>query len=285
MGFSTEKTDYFWWLMISGDVNAVKTVLTFLDRDQWKEDMPRLVRGAIGRQYHGAWSTTIANAWGVLAMEKFSKKFESVPVTGTSSVKIEDTTKRIDWQTAAEGSSVMFGWPQKQAEMSVSHQGTGRPWATIQSIAAIPLKEPFSSGYTIKKTITPVEQKQKGVWSRGDVARVKLELEAQADMTWVVVNDPIPAGSTILGSGLGGDSRMLTQGQKQTGWAWPVFTERSFTAYRAYYEYVAKGRWSLEYTVRLNTSGSFELPETRVEALYAPEMFGEMPNGKMEIGP
>ena len=114
---------------------------------------------------------------------------------------------------------------------------------------------------------------------------MKLELEAQADMTWVVVNDPIPAGSTILGSGLGGDSRMLTQDQKQTGWAWPVFTERSFTAYRAYYEYVAKGRWSLEYTVRLNTSGSFELPETRVEALYAPEMFGEMPNGKMEIGP
>ena len=230
-------------------------------------------------------ATTIANAWGVLAMEKFSKKFESIPVTGTSSVKIEDTTKSIDWQTAAEGSSVMFGWPQKQIDMSISHQGTGRPWATIQSIAAITLKEPFSSGYTIKKTITPVEQKQKGVWSRGDVARVKLELDAQADMTWVVVNDPVPAGSTILGSGLGGDSRMLAQDQKQTGWTWPVFTERSFTAYRAYYEYVAKGRWSLEYTVRLNTSGSFELPETRVEALYAPEMFGEMPNGKMEIGP
>ena len=35
--------------MISGDVNAVKTVLTFLDRDQWKEDMPSLVRGAIRR--------------------------------------------------------------------------------------------------------------------------------------------------------------------------------------------------------------------------------------------
>jgi len=284
MGFSTEKTDYFWWLMVSGDVNAVKTVLTFLDRNSWKDDMPRLVRGALGRQYHGHWSTTIANAWGVMAMEKFSKKFESVPVTGTTQIKLEEKTKSVDWKSAAEGAAVMFGWPLKQADLAVTHQGTGKPWATVQSIAAIPLKEPFSSGYRIKKTITPVEQKQKGNWSRGDVARIKLELESQADMTWVVVNDPIPAGSTILGSGLGGDSRMLTSGQKQTGWAWPVFTERSFTAYRAYYEYVAKGPWSLEYTVRLNTSGSFELPETRVEALYAPEMFGESPNGKMEIG-
>ncbi len=284
MGFSTEKTDYFWWLMVSGDVNAVRAVLTLLDREQWKEDIPRLVRGALGRQYYGAWNTTVANAWGVLAMEKFSKKFESVPVTGSTSAKLENAAKNIAWKETVDGGSLLFGWPGKEADLAIAHQGTGKPWATVQSIAAIPLKEPFSSGYKIKKTVTPVEQKQKGVWSRGDVARVKLELESQADMTWVVVNDPVPAGSTILGSGLGGDSRMLTGDEKRTGWAWPVFTERTFTAYRAYYEYVAKGTWSLEYTVRLNTSGSFELPETRVEALYAPEMFGENPNGKMEIG-
>jgi hypothetical protein len=141
MGFSTEKTDYFWWLMISGDVNAVKTVLTLLDRNSWKEDMPRLVRGALGRQHRGAWSTTIANAWGVMAMEKFSKKFESVPVTGTTQVKLEEKTKSVDWKTAAEGAAVMFGWPLKQADLAVTHQGTGKPWATVQSIAAIPLKE------------------------------------------------------------------------------------------------------------------------------------------------
>ncbi len=285
MGFSTEKTDYLWWLMISGDVNAVRSILTFLDMGLWKEDMPRIVRGAIGRQHNGAWHTTIANAWGVMAMEKFSNKFESVPVTGVSSAKIEDASKSVDWQTADEGSSVMFGWPIKRTDLSILHQGTGKPWATIQSIAAIPLKEPFSSGYKIKKTVTPIDQKKKGTWSRGDVARIKLELESQSDMTWVVVNDPIPAGSTVLGSGLGGDSTLMTKGEKSKGWAWPVFTERTFTVYRAYYDYVAKGPWSLEYTVRLNTSGSFDLPETRVEALYAPEMFGETPNAGITINP
>ncbi len=30
----------------------------------------------------------------------------------------------------------------------------------------------------------------------------------------------------------------------------------------------------MEYTLRLNQSGTFQLPPTRVEALYAPEMYG-----------
>jgi uncharacterized protein YfaS (alpha-2-macroglobulin family) len=41
--------------------------------------------------------------------------------------------------------------------------------------------------------------------------------------------------------------------------------------------------WTLEYTLRLNQSGAFSLPPTRVEALYAPEMSGEIPNAEMVI--
>jgi hypothetical protein len=46
---------------------------------------------------------------------------------------------------------------------------------------------------------------------------------------------------------------------------------------------VPKGKWIVEYTVRLNNAGEFQLPETRVEAMYAPEMFGEIPNGKVVV--
>ena len=37
--------------------------------------------------------------------------------------------------------------------------------------------------------------------------------------------------------------------------------------------------------MRLNQGGRFELPATRVEALYAPEMFGELPNAPLEVAP
>jgi alpha-2-macroglobulin len=37
--------------------------------------------------------------------------------------------------------------------------------------------------------------------------------------------------------------------------------------------------------VRFNATGQFELPATRVEAMYAPEMFGELPNARLQILP
>ena len=59
-------------------------------------------------------------------------------------------------------------------------------------------------------------------WNCGDVLRVRLDLEAQSDMSWLVVNDPIPAGSAILGTGLGKDNRVQQgqQGHTRTTGSW-----------------------------------------------------------------
>lgn len=283
MGFSTERNDVLWWLMISGDVNANRFILSMLDNDAWKSDMGRLVRAALGRQYKGHWNTTVANAWGTLAIEKFSKKFEAETVSGATQIDLAGQRAAIDWSKNPEGDAVLESWPQSAAELSIKHNGTGKPWATVQSLAAIPLKAPLSSGYKIIKTVTPIEQKQNGAWSVGDVYRVHLDLEAQADMTWVVVDDPIPASASVLGNGLGRDSKLLTNGQKNKGWAYPAFEERTLQAFRSYFEFVPKGKWSVEYTVRLNNAGEFQLPPTRVEAMYSPEMFGEIPNAAISI--
>jgi len=270
--------------MVSSHVNAVRAILAVLPMASWKEDMPRLVQGALGRQRKGHCDLTVANAWGVLAMEKFSKAFEAVPVTGTTSVELKTGSTALDWGASPKGGSFLLPWPGGPGALSLLHDGTGRPWVTVQSLAAIPLKNPLSSGYKIRKSVSAVDRKRPGAWSRGDVLRVRLELEAQADQTWVVVSDPVPAGGTILGGGLGRDSRILTAEEKRKGWAFPVFQERSFEAFRAYYEFVPKGAWMLEYTLRLNQDGTFHIPPTRVEALYYPEMFGEMPNESMEVG-
>jgi uncharacterized protein YfaS (alpha-2-macroglobulin family) len=130
-----------------------------------------------------------------------------------------------------------------------------------------------------------VQQKTRGVWGRGDVARVRLDIDAQSDMTWVAVSDPIPAGATVLGRGLGGDSTLLARGERARGFVWPAFEERTFESFRAYYRYVPKGAFVVEYTVRLNNPGTFHLPPTRVEAMYVPEMFGELPNADWTVRP
>jgi uncharacterized protein YfaS (alpha-2-macroglobulin family) len=281
MTFSTERNDALWWLMVSADANANRALLAVLDVDDWREDVGRLVRGALSRQRRGTWGTTVANAWGTVALARFSQSFEKTKASGNTT--IEGGGKSLAVNVRREAQSREIPWPTGKDSVSVTHTGTGAPWAIIQSRAALPLKAPIFTGYSIRRTATPVEQKDRSGFSRGDVYRVTLEIDAQSDMTWVVVDDPIPSGALILGSGLGRDAGSLTQGEKQQGWAWPAFVERTHEAYRAYYEFVPKGKFKIEYTVRLNNPGRFDLPATRVEALYAPEMFGEVPNAAVAV--
>jgi alpha-2-macroglobulin len=283
MGFSTERTDALWWLMISTDSNANRMLMAVLDEPQWREDIPRLVRGSLGRQQSGHWNTTVANALGVLAMEKFSAAFESTPVTGASAIHYGAREQKVVWPLSGTSKQVDLPWQDGRASLDVNHVGSGRPWVMIRATAALPLQKPLSSGYKIKRSVTPVDQQVAGRWTRGDVARVRLELESQSDMAWVVVEDPIPGGASIIGSGLGGQSALLTREERREGYAWLAFEERRFDSFRAYYRYVPKGRWVVEYTVRLNNPGQFLLPATRVEAMYAPEMFGESPNAAIAV--
>ncbi|QTN30739.1 alpha-2-macroglobulin [Rhodoferax sp. AJA081-3] len=315
MIFSTEKDDYWWWLMQNGDVNTARLMLSVMDDPAWKDDMGRLANGFIGRQQAGAWHTTTANLWGGLALEKFSAKFEAVTVAGSTKAAMSTGTGSVEWSkveriktTDASGAAhqtTWFGAPASPGNLrnnsmflpwsktlpkdtlSVTHQGPGKPWLTLQSVAAVQLKEPFNAGYQIKKTITPVEQANKalpaGSYTRGDVLRITLEVNASADMTWAVITDPVPGGATILGSGLGRDSEIATQGEKKDGDGWLAFEERSFESFRSYYQFLPKGVVKMEYTIRLNNVGEFSLPPSRVEAMYAPEMFGESPNARVRV--
>jgi len=283
LAFSTERTDALWWLMISGDSNAARLLLAAVDDPQWRDDVPRLVRGLLGRQQHGHWNTTVANAWATSALQRFSAKFESTPVTGRTGVALGATRRELPWPSADSAREVSLPWPAQRTNLGVAHVGTGRPWVLVKANAALPLTQPMSSGFTITRTLEPVEQKQPGRWSRGDVVRVKLQVDAQSDATWVVIDDPVPAGAAILGTGLAGQSQRLASDERRTGWAWPAFEERRFEAFRAYYRFVPKGRFTTEYTLRLNNPGTFQLPSTRVEAMYAPETFGERPNPPLEV--
>ena len=301
--FSDEEGDFWWWLMDSADANAARLILAVIDDPAWRDDLPRMVVGSLGRQRGGAWLTTTANLWGALALDRFAAKFESVAVAGRTTATLASVTSSIDWAARAEGGSMRLAWPAAPGAggtLKVVQEGSGKPWLTVRSLAAVPLTAPVRAGYSVSRSVTAVDPKAGatpptalGRWSRGDVLRVRVEVEAQSDMTWVVVSDPVPAGATILGAGGGRDSAIATRTEKRdsgsrSGFesgAVPAFEERSFEAFRSYFEFMPRGRHVIEYTLRLNNPGRFSLPPTRVEAMYAPESFGELPNAAVEVAP
>ncbi len=280
-----------WCLMTDTESNMLRLDLLLVDNKLWHDEVPRVMQGAVRLQSRGAWTTTLANAWGTLAVEKFARAFESVPVKGTTTASLAAASQKLDWAHDPSGGDLNLPWPPAQTDLRVDHNGSGNPWVQIRARAAIPLKSPFSSGYRITRTLSAVDKNHSGGWRRGDIVRVHLKIEAQTDMTWVVVNDPLPAGASHLGTGLRRDSTIATAGENagadtvNNDYYWPAFVERPFDAFRAYYDYIPKGTFEVEYTIRLNQAGVFQLPTTRVEALYEPEMLGELPNAPFEVAP
>jgi hypothetical protein len=285
LAFSTEAQDDLWWLMDGPDANAARLLLAAAEAPAWAGELPALVTGALARQRRGAWLTTTANLWGVLALERFAARHEAAAVIGRSLLQLGPASATHDWRAAPAGGTHALPLPAAGGSFSARHEGGGRPWLTVQTLAAVPLAAPVAAGYRVTRSVSAVERRQPGVWSRGDIVRVRLEIEAGAEMAWVVVSDPVPAGAALLGGGLGRDTAIATRGEQREGHAALAWEERAPEAWRGYYEWLPRGKQVVEYTLRLNNPGRFGLPPTRVEAMYAPESFGEAPNALLDVKP
>ncbi len=139
------------------------------------------------------------------------------------------------------------------------------------------------AGYRVSKTVSIVSQKNKGRFTRGDVIKVRITVDANAERNWVVVSDPVPPGATIIGN-LGGQSGILGAAASGGEGVSPSYVERGNDAWRGYFEWVPRGQFVTEYALRLNGSGRFTLPPTRVEAMYSPDIRGSLPNAPVVVG-
>ena len=148
------------------------------------------------RQVRGRWVTTTANVWATIALDAFGKKFEKEAVTGsTRAVLGAGTPVSHAWASsdAATGPALARqGRPDDK--LALAHEGGGKPWASVQVLAAVP---PPLPGLRLQNQaeVTPVTQKVPGKFRRGDVLMVRLSVESDQDMAWVVINDPIPGGA------------------------------------------------------------------------------------------
>jgi len=273
-----------WWMMTSGDEMAVRALLAVLGRPGWQEDAPRMMVGAALRQRQGHWDTTPANAWGAIAAARFAALYPPGAIGGTTTARLGTATRMADW-AAGPTPSILLRLPPPAAPAPLllsQSEGKEGPWAQVSLRAAVPLTRPLFAGYRIARTVSVLQQRVKGRLTRGDVLKVSITVDASAERNWVVVSDPVPAGATIVG-GLGGQSQQLGAQAAGGEGVQPSYVERGQDAWRAYFAWVPRGRFTVEYAVRLNGTGRLQLPPTRVEALYSPDIRGEVPNAPVNV--
>lgn len=199
-------------------------------------------------------------------LKVFGKAYEADMVTGTSlmSVPEQQASGSVDWSKSV-GAELTTSWTHEKATVQINHAGQGNPWVGVQGLTAVPLKAPRGQGLSIEKEVRNL-MRESG-YQAGDVIEVTLKLSSSGMVNNVAMLDPIPAGSNILSEAYGSYS----SGQK------------SYSGYKFYFEVVPSGITTVKYQFQLNNPGTFKLPPTRAEALYAPSIFGETPNASFVI--
>ena len=197
-------------------------------------------------QQRGRWNTTVANAWGVVALGKFSARFEATPVTGTTTAAtLGDAAFTHAWQpddgsktfaqrlavaaTRRESVGARAGRHRRAVGDAAKHRGDPAEGAAVERLSHHAHASRRSSS------------RRPGEWRRGDVARVTLDVDAQADMTWVVVDDPIPAGaprSAAASAATRRSPRRASSGRARCG---PRSRSARSTRFARTYRYVPKG--------------------------------------------
>lgn len=264
MQLKEENLEEMPWLMRDTESSVLRLILTMMKDPQWQNDLPRLYQGAWSLQKEGSWGLTATNAWGSLVMRKMQEHFGSEKVEGIFLAELSGVSKKFDWSKGRSG-ELSVPWTQSQGEIKFDQQGAGRPWITVSIKAATPVTKPTFAGFSMEKTITPLEQKHKGRWSIGDTALIQLKVKGKAPQTWVVVEDPVPTGASIV----------------QASYATSV--ERKSELIRFYHSWFPQEEQVMEYTLRFNQAGTYLLPASRVEAMYSPDLFAELPESSWSV--
>ncbi|AJP73473.1 alpha-2-macroglobulin family protein [Sphingomonas hengshuiensis] len=266
-----------WWLMSSDNEAAIKAVLATLGRPGWQDESGKMMVGVAMRQQRGHWGTTTANAWGAIAARKFNALYPAEAIAGVTTASFGTTSVSRSWPLALPQRMFTLPLPFQSTPLALTQAGGAAPWAFVRVKAAVPLTQPLMAGYKMTKQVSVVQGMTPGRTTRGDVIKVTITVEASAERNWVVVEDPVPAGATVIGS-LGGQSQMLAAQADSGEGVSPNWTERGRDSWRAYFGWVPRGTFTVSYVMRLNSAGRFSLPSTRVEAMYSPEIRAALPN-------
>jgi alpha-2-macroglobulin len=276
------RADDRWYFMRSEDYTVARMFRLSLDTTELSQFKTPLLRQLNSRMLRsGHFYSTQANIWAAFALERHAKQASA---EGRTRIAFRGETKEIVWDAGVLDGEVKFAWNGAAAQagdVAIEHLGKGEPWARAQLRAAVPLTGTQNNGIALTKTIKPVQQKTPGKYSVGDVLQVTVTANNTADLGWLAIDDPVPTGATVLG----GLSKLGNVGEPARTWQGYRYIERTFTNVRSSFEYVRKGQHSFAYEIRLTTPGKFALPPTHAEAMYAPEVNGQLGNAVFEIEP
>jgi uncharacterized protein YfaS (alpha-2-macroglobulin family) len=169
----------------------------------------------------------------------------------------------------------------------IKSDGQGNMYYTahLTTFQDVPSVEPASRGIIINREYHLASDPDGPTVTTGHVGEeviVTLTIIAPRNLHYVVVEDPIPAGSeavnpNLLTTSIIGERPNLSRTDPLSrGWGWWWFSRTEFRDEKVvmYSTYLPRGTYTYTYRLRLGLAGDYNVIPTTGQEFYFPEVYG-----------
>ena len=282
------------WVFHSNLRTTAMILQTLIEIEKEPVSAAQIVRW-LTKEEQSRWTSTQDNAYLFYALDEYSRRYEAeepnfkVEITLAGKTILEHFFPKRTQKISQQRVEMAFLEKGEPLSLYIHKEGEGRMYYEVQmNYAPTEKLEPRDEGIVVFKSFQTLDGKEiKDSFQLGDLVVVNLKIVAPQVRHFVVVDDPLPAGFTAVNLSFETEStelaRELERRSKQPWWQGFRHVEMYKEKILLFADYLAPGIHTYTYLVRATTPGTYSLPSTKVEEMYAPEVFGRSGEGEVVI--
>jgi uncharacterized protein YfaS (alpha-2-macroglobulin family) len=286
-----EEDDYRWiW---NTDTRSTAIILdTYALLHPESDLVPNIVRWLMVARRGGHWETTQETAWALIALTDWLRATGELDANYSFIVEFNGETVAggtADAETLREPTQLVIDVGELLRDQVnrltfARDEGPGRMYYTAHLTAYLPVEEvgALSRGVIVSRQYLDANDEPVTEAQVGDVLTVRVTIIAPHDLYFVVVEDPIPAGTEAVNTGLLTES-VLTEGPQlqqadnpEYGWGWWWFSRTEMRDEKTvlFADYLAAGTYEYTYQLRALLPGEYRVIPPNAYEFYFPEVSG-----------
>lgn len=277
--------------------------------------IPKIMAGIMASRdpmNSGRWNTTHANAWALVAADRYYESVEADEPDFTARIWLDKTLSGAHKFEGRSMATVEQRLPMQdlqgaeQRALIMGKEGPGKLYYRVGlRYAPKDLEVPArDQGFVVQRHYeaipegndpidkTAVQRVEDGSWQvkAGTNVKVTLTVVAADRANYVVIDDALPAGfegqnARFATSVAARDESTRTASPSRWWWPWWSFDHTDLRDDRMllFADQMPAGVYTYSYTARATTLGTFVLPPVKAEAMYEPERFGHSASSVVRV--
>ncbi len=273
---------------------SAMVLLALLEARPEHPEIEALARGLSGLRAAGRMRNTQENAYGLLALAAYARRFEAVAPRSTTDGWIGDAHAvshrfdgdRFDSAEAARPLAALSG-AKAGARVTVRREGEGRLYYRVgmQWTPAGEQERARADGIAVDTVLRSAAGRvsEDTAIEPGTLLALDVTVTVDAMLPYVAVDIPLPAGLEAVDTSIGkGRRAMVVSGTR--GW-WASHEEIRSDRALLFADRLRAGAHTHTVYLRATTPGSFEMPPTVAQSMYFSEIRGHTAQRSVVVGP